>query len=698
MTAAGNPVPASGFREVGPLLRPRGVVVVGPSPRSPEAVHNLVAAAVPAIGVHPQRDEVLGLRCVPSFADLDSAALAAAGLEQPPDLAVLLVGHTRVEEAFEQALELGVRAFVVPGIGSEAGAEGPAVAARLRARADQAGAAVLGHNCMGLAAPGGSPWIGTLSPDFRPGAVTVLAQSGSIAEALTTLGPRVGFRRVVSLGGELNRDVADFLAAAVDEQVAEEGSRAVGLFLETVRRPEVFAAALEAAAVAGIPVVCLKVGRSAVAQRVAVAHTGAVVGSAEAFSAVLRRFEVIETDDFPQLVETLELLGRGRRPAGVRAAAVSESGGECGLLADRSQVRGLDLAPLPAAAESALRQEFPNFVAPQNPIDAWGIDEAERVFPRSFEALAASGGYDILLAQVDLTRFRGAGEQVWCELAVRSVADAARRHGLAPAVVSATVTDPPAHIAEVAVELDVPLLRGIDHACFALARVGGWRPAAPRRAAAEPVALDDLVGHRAGPLPEFESAAVLERYGVPVAARRRATTPEEAVEAAEKLGYPVVVKVDGPAHKSRTGGVVLDLRQAENVADAAALLGAHKQGTSVLVARQVRPGPEVFVGLTRDPTYGPILAVGHGGSRVEQQRPVAALAPVEADLALRLVAEAGVAEPGSAAAQAIADTLVALGRIAVEHPEVDEVDVNPLIVSADGATAVDALVVIEESA
>ena len=260
-------------------------------------------------------------------------------------------------------------------------------------------------------------------------------------------------------------------------------------------------------------------------------------------------------------------------------------------------------------------------------------------------------------------------------------------------MVSATVTDPPAHLAEIAGDLDVPLLRGIDHACFALARVGGWRPAAPRGTGAEPVPIDDLVGHRAGPLPEFESAAILERYGVPVAARRRAASPEQAVEAAEQLGYPVVVKVDGPAHKSRTGGVVLDLRQAENVSDAAALLGGR-----VLVAQQVRPGPEVFVGLTRDPTYGPILAVGHGGSRVEQQRPVAALAPVDAGLALRLVAEAGVAEPGSAAAQAIAATLVALGRIAVEHPEVDEVDVNPLIVHVDGATAVDALVVIEERA
>jgi acetyltransferase len=212
------------------------------------------------------------------------------------------------------------------------------------------------------------------------------------------------------------------------------------------------------------------------------------------------------------------------------------------------------------------------------------------------------------------------------------------------------------------------------------------------------VPIDDLLGSATGALPEFESALVLERYGVPVAARHRAGTPQQAVAAAEQLGYPVVVKLDGPAHKSRTGGVVLDLRDAETVRDAAVLLGAGVAGGSVLVARQVRSGVEVFCGVTRDPTFGPILAVGPGGSRVEAHRPVAALAPVDRALALELVAEAAVAEPGSAPAQAIAATLVALGRIALEHPEVVEVDVNPLIVRADGATAVDALVVIEERA
>jgi acyl-CoA synthetase (NDP forming) len=680
--ALGTPVP--NFRGVQGLVQPRSVAVVGPTPRNPAAVHNLVTAAAPAVGVHPSRTQLLGLRCVPALRDL----------AEVPDQVVLLVGHSRVEQAFEQAVAIGVRSFVIPGIGAEAGAEGTAVAARLRRRADQVGAAVLGHNCMGIAQPGGSAWIGTMPPSFRPGDVAVLAQSGSIADAMIALGPRIGFRRVVSLGAELTRDVADFLRWQLDDP----GTRAVGLFLETVRRPQEFAAALEAAAERGIPVVCLKVGRSAVAQRVAVAHTGAVVGSAEAFSAVLRRFNAIACDDFPQLVETLELLGRARRPAGVRVAAVSESGGECGLLADRAQARGLDLAPLPASTEALLCQEFPNFVAPQNPIDAWGIDAAERVFPRALDLLAGSGAYHTVIAQVDLSRFRGADEAVWCELAVRSAAAAAAAHGLAAAVVSVTTTDPPEQIVEIAHQLDLPLLRGIDQACFALAAAGRWRPAVPRTVPALAVPIDDLLGSATGALPEFESALVLERYGVPVAARHRARTPEQAVAAAEQLGYPVVVKLDGPAHKSRTGGVVLDLRDAETVRDAAVLLGAGVAGGSVLVARQVRSGVEVFCGVTRDPTFGPILAVGPGGSRVEAHRPVAALAPVDRALALELVAEAAVAEPGSAPAQAIAATLVALGRIALEHPEVVEVDVNPLIVRADGATAVDALVVIEERA
>ena len=175
-------------------------------------------------------------------------------------------------------------------------------------------------------------------------------------------------------------------------------------------------------------------------------------------------------------------------------------------------------------------------------------------------------------------------------------------------------------------------------------------------------------------------------------ARARCADPAEAAAAYERLGGPVVVKVDGPAHKQAAGGVALGITSAAEARDA-----AERMGGRVLVARQAAAGVEAFCGMTRDPDYGPVLAVGLGGAAIEALGLAAvALAPLDDDEALALVAEApGVAQLASpAAAAALASTLVALSRLALERPEVDEIDVNPLILGAGGAIAVDALVVV----
>lgn len=662
-----------------PLLFPTSLAIVGASERNPRPIEGARRGGRPVYLVNPNRTEVSGLPCHPTPADLPAT----------PDVALLLVGHTRVEQAVEEALAAGARALVIPGVGAEAGAEGPPVIRRLAARLEATGVAAIGANCMGVAsADGPSTWIGTVPETFRPGHVSVIAQSGSIAEAFIACGPRVGFRTVVSSGGEVSRDAADLLGFLADDQ----GTRAIGLFLEAVRRPEAFVAALARCAEAEKPVVCLKVGRSEAAARATLAHTGALVGSARAFSALLRRHGVIEVDDFHDLLETLELLGSKRPVRGARVAAVSESGGECALLADQGEAAGLPFAPLPAPLAADLTREFPNYVLPGNPLDAWAVADESIVYPRSFQLLAGSGAYDILLAQIDLSQFRGIDEGDWCTMIVQTLAKAVEGTGVFPAVTSVHASDPPPDLAALARELDVPLLRGTGHAVRALAAVARWRPA-PRGRTEEtcPGARPLDTSGRDGPLPEFESAAILERYGVPLACRRRATSPAEAATAAAELGFPVVVKVDGPAHKAREGGVVLGVESAEAAAAAAERLGGR-----VLVARQVPHGPEAVCGFVRDPDYGPVLAAGLGGIVVEALSLAAvALGPVDLEAARALVADApGLAAVASPAAlEDMAVTLVALGRLAAEHPEVDAVDVNPLILGPDGAVAVDALVV-----
>ena len=664
-----------------PLLFPRSAALIGVSERTgPEVVDNVAGKGIPVVAVHP-RERVRGLDHFRAIAELPS----------PPELAFMLVGHRRVEAALDEALAAGVRSFVVPGLGNEAGAEGAAVAERVARRVLEAGAAMIGPNCMGVAVPGAASfWIGAIPPTFLPGHVATVVQSGSIGEALVAMGPRIGFRCVISSGGESVTDVADYCRFFAED----EGTRAVGLFLEQVRRPAAFAESLELLAAAGKPVVCLKVGRSAGGARAVLAHSGAVVGSDQAFSAFLRGYGVIQVDDYPELIEVLEVLGRRRRPAGRRLGAVTNSGGEGALLADHAEAAGLPFHPLPAALSQRLIQAFPNYVAPQNPVDAWAIDEVDRIFPGTFQILAASGEFDILVAQVDQSQFLGEAETANALLTLNALADAVEGTAIFPAVASVQPNDAGPAVAQLAWQRDVAMLRGSRNAMRALSAVAAWTPRHPaHQPRTAPVDLGGLL--KPGALPEYESGMILERYGIPVGARRRARTPDEAARAAAEVGFPAVVKRDGQAHKSREGGVIMGLD-----GEAAVKRAAERLGGSVLVAAQLSGHLEVFCGMTRDPDFGPVLAVGLGGTSVERLPGArSSIAPLAIQDARRLVEEAAMVSRGASpeALDAIARVLVALGRLALDHPEITAVDINPLLVDGDTAVAVDALVVVGEA-
>jgi acyl-CoA synthetase (NDP forming) len=674
-------MPTSLLHDVGPLFAPQRLVIIGASERRADLIHMATRRGETAYLVNPRRDVVLGQKCYPDV----------TSLPEQPDVALIAVGHTMMEQAVRDAIAGSVRALVIPGAGAEAGVDGSTVTKLVARLAQENNVALLGTNCMGYAQPEGrSLWLGTLSASLQAGHVSVLSQSGSVADALLSIGPRIGFRTVISSGNESGLDAADFVNVFAED----DATRAIGLFLETVRRPDAFAEALRRCSAMNKPVVCLKVGRSQLAAQLALTHTGAMVGSAEGFAAFLESCGAIEVFDMSQFVETLEVLGLRRWPRGNRLAAVSESGGQAGMLADSCEVAGLEVPPLPAAAAATLEAEFPNFVHVQNPIDAWAIDSVDKVYPRCFEVLVASGAYDIIAAVVELTRHRSAADEAWCMEIVKALVEATKGSGVTPVVISTASADPHDSFVQVARANDVALLRGPSDAATALGAVARWRQRLTLDVQVPPAPAGIEESLHPGSMPELDSAQVLRHYGVRFSEIRRVSSAADAVRAANDVGYPVVVKVDGPAHKSVGGGVILGVKSDDEVAATTERLGGQ-----VVIAHQIAPGREVICGMHRDPMFGRTISIGIGGALAEAiPRSSVKLVPINEEVAAMMVASLpGQPDISDAARADLEQVLLGLSNLSSHFAQIDGIDINPLVLGKEGAVAVDALIVVRRT-
>jgi len=660
------------------VFRPHSVAIYGLSERtSLRIAQNMTVPGVPFYGINPTKTEACGVTCYPSMADLPAV----------PEMVVMGVGHGRIEAAIADVLSVpGVRAIITPGLGNEAGREGPPISRRVGQAVAEAGIAMIGPNCMGVATPGQpSPWIGTLTENFAGGPVATLVHSGSIGEILVSLGPRVGFRTVVSAGNETVTDVADIMGYLADDP----DTRVVGLFLEGVRRPAAFEQALRRLAEADKPAIVLKVGTSEMGAQAALAHTGALVGSDRSFSAMLRYYNAIRCDDFGVWLEHLEAFSRRKPPRGKRIGVVTNSGGEGEYFADKAEQAGIPLQLYSEPLRKKMMEEFPNFTHVGNPADCWAIDDDRVVFPRMFQLLAESGEFDVLISAIDHSNHLVGTERQLAASIADDLRKATEGTDIFPAVIGVTTACPPVEDMRWAREHDIPLLKGSLPGLRAIASRVGYEQRVPPTRDVEPA--ERLEGE--GALPELDSARIAADYGVPYVRAERCASAGEAAAAAERIGYPVVVKIDNVAHKARVGGVALNLTGPEQVREA-----AERMGGQVIVAEQVSGGVEVLVGMVRDPDYGATIVVGVGGALAEALDLVtASLAPLDERGARELVASlpALVRLLDGAIPDGLIDAIVAVSRLAAEHPEITEIDVNPLLVSPERAVALDALIVLE---
>jgi acetate---CoA ligase (ADP-forming) len=633
---------------------------------------------------------------------------------------------------------------IIPGGGVVEGGEAAAAMQADVARIARAhGLALVGPNCMGVIdlTANAATYIGDVSPYLPRGGVAGIAQSGSVTDAFVHSGSRVGFSRIISCGSEGVLDVCDYLAYCLDDPETSS----VILFVEGFKRPERFLALADRALELGKPIMAVKVGRSQQAQVAAIAHSGSLAGETRVTDAALDAAGGIRCGDLDELLETAELVEgvrrTGRRIGRGRTGVVTVSTGEGSLIADLAPLTGVDLPPLPAAAREQILTALPTMGYLGNPLDPWGAADPATAYGVSFEAMAASGAYDVLVLVHDFP-YRSAPAEVATanDVTYQLLAATRDRPAIVPVYVSLTSGEPPPETKAV---LDgegsgAPLLRGAVEAFRAIAMVARWERWRARRLADGPWRagwpglaasrvsyafdapggatpdgpLGAAPGRPATTLSELESLSLLRSAGLRVVDAVLVPDAPTAVAAARRIGGEVALKLDaaGLAHKSDLGGVALGRRGDEAVHGAATELldVGRRNGLAVrglLVEPMARAGVELILGLRRDPQFGPVVLVGFGGTLAEVLDDVAIrLAPLNLAAAESMLDElrgarllGGVrGRPPIDRAQ-VASMLVALGRLGVERPDVLEVDLNPVIASEDEAIAVDALVVLEGS-
>jgi acyl-CoA synthetase (NDP forming) len=703
------------------MLEARSVAVVGASKREGSFGERMLAeadksAAKPVIyPVNPRYAEIGGRECFPSLADLP----------EPADLVLLGVPDAALEQQLSLAAAHGAQSAVIFGNAHEAPAQAetqnderrPPLRQRLTSIATSAGMELCGAGCMGFAnVSHGLRAMGYVEPDPLPaGPVALVTHSGSVFSTMLRSRRAFGFTLAVSSGQELVTAAASYLDYALDLQE----TKVVGLILEAMRQPAKLRKVLARAAERDLPVVLLTAGNSASGRAMVAAHSGALAGSDGGWEALVRRYGIHRVSDLGELADALELFAlRATRLTGLAArgtgglgnqvghgiATVHDSGLERAHTADVADDAGVPFASISDATKAELEALLDPGLLATNPLDVWGTGAGTReLFAGSLAALARDESVDAVALAVDLiTELDG---DTAYQLAVLDTASQTDK----PVVV---LTNLPGAIDQDAAVLlrssGVPVLEGLRSGLRALRHLldhqarPAWRdPAwpAPDQARRDRARKLLAAGSRTG----AAHLALLREYGIAAARAEQAGDSVEALAAAARIGYPVVLKTDQPgvAHKSDADGVILGIATPDELAAAYSGLAA-RLGPAALVCETVPRGTELALGLVRDPDLGPLIVVGAGGILVEliADRAVT-LPPVSPDQAAALLAElrvaallAGVRGAKPADLGAIARAITGLAELACElGQEIDALDINPLICGPHGAVAVDALVI-----
>jgi acyl-CoA synthetase (NDP forming) len=693
------------------LLRPRSIAIVGASERP--SVGRTLVEALDGIGfrgevypINPRYESLLGRRCYASVADLP----------QDVDVLAFCVNHARVLEQMQPAADRGVGAAVIfDGGFAEADAEGRARQEAIAAICREASITLCGPNCMGVISPHvpSLVYIQALhDPTRLAGNVGLISQSGSICIGLLTDCRRFGWSQVISSGNEAVVAAVDFLEYLVDDPA----TRVIAMFLETVREPERFVAALDRAADRGKPVVVLKVGRSDRTRRAISSHTGGLAGEARVFTAMLRAHRAIEVADMDELTEVIAACQAERWPRGRRLAVMTASGGQAELILDLAGTANLQLPPLAPVSRAEVERVIGRITGDGNPLDAWGNGDFTTNFPHGLRVLGTDPGYDAIAFCTDGFDDQPMGSPARALDYGKTLVEGARQSAKPFYLMTTRSGVFRRDVATFLREQGIAVIGGTRAGLGAVDRLARWSEplAAPRPVRGGGGAIQAMLKGRARPtIHEHDAKRLLAALGVPVVREQLVASLDSARDAAKAIGYPVALKVvsDAIPHRSDVGLVEVGLRDeielgaawhrfSRRVDD----LGRRNDVAGYLIQEMAHGILEVFAGVSCDPDFGLVLAFGAGGVLIEALDDVALRPlPLRAGDAEGMIAETRVAAllggfrgrpPGDVGA--LARTLEAIGDLAwAERESVGELDVNPIVVRETGAgcVVVDALIV-----
>jgi acetyl coenzyme A synthetase (ADP forming)-like protein len=673
-----------------PFFAPRAVAVVGVS-RDPRKVGHQVFASLQAYGggrvygLNTSGEEVLGQ---PTFVELSA-------LPEVPELVVLCVSADQVPGCVRAAGRVGAKAAVVIASGfGERGEEGARLARELAAAGRIAEIEIVGPNSLGIldAHSGLNASLAGALP--LRGEVAVLSQSGALCTGLLdmTSARQIGISKLISMGNKADLDETDYLEALAQD----EHTRVIACYLEGIEDGARFIR--RAARVArDKPIVVVKGGHTAGGARAASAHTGSAASSEQAYDCAFRIAGIIRAVGVEELIDLTQGLAWQPLPRGERVAVLTNAGGVATLGADAIEDLGLRLAVLSDETRAALRAELPPGAATTNPVDLLGDADAER-YRLTLERVAADPGVDAIVV---LHTPQAVEPTVGIARALVALEPGLDK----PLLVSFLGAGAVAEAAQVMQEHRVPHYPSPERAARTLRVMADYRAwlASPertiRRIAVNTNKVRKIIKNyrRRGleRVTEQDAKAVLEAYGIDIPSGVFAATAQQAVAAADKLGYPVVMKVVSHEvpDKGEVGGVRVDLLDAGQVEDAFDLMqlriprrvpGARVEG--VLIEERLSPGREVILGMTRDPMFGPMLKFGLGGAYVEVLEDFTFhLAPLTLAEAMQMLSSTktfalleGVGGQQGVDVESIAACLQRIAQLGVDFPEIAELDINPL--------------------